>query len=182
MRYCLYLLFSFITAFANAQGRYIPFIDTNEAFDTIPLTFRQKLNKFTDFGSKGISFEYRDLDTVNCKLSFDLEFLFSEKALLIFLKDLLNDSILKNISVSKKLSIKSNTLILKNKIAMNYLHTDSIINIHSINGTLLNKDLPIFVFLKKTRYDSPKFDLYIELSATEWYYFFYYKAVLSAVS
>ena len=182
MKNKLYILFILTTTIVFGQnGRYQPYTDAQKVYDTIPLTFNQKLNKYTNFDPKCISFKYNNLDTVNCKLSFDLEFFFSGKSLKILLNDLLGDSISKDISVNKRLNIKSNELGLRNVSGMNFLYTEPIIIVNSINDKTINKKLPILIFLKSA-YDSPEIDIYIELSNNLWYYLFYYKGVMNAVS
>jgi hypothetical protein len=175
------LLLLTTTIVLGQNGRFLPSKNEQKVFDTIPLTFHQKLNKYTKFNPKCISFKYSNLDTVNCRLSFDLEFFFSEKPLKILLTDLLGDTIAKEISVNKRLNIKSNDISLRNVSGMNFLKTESIISIKTINDKTINKKLPILVFFK-SEYGSPRIDIYIELSNNVWYYLYYYKSVMSAVS
>ena len=182
MKNKLYILFILTTTIVCGQnGRYQPYTDAQKVCDTIPLTFNQKLKKCTNFNPNCISFKYNNLDTVNGSLSFNLEFLFSEKALKILLNDLLGDTISEKIPISKNIKIETNKIKLENVSGMNFLYSESNIDINTINGNTINKTLPILVFLKSAD-NSPILDMYVDLSNGIWYYFFYYKNVMSAVS
>jgi hypothetical protein len=182
MKHKLSILFILVNMLAYAQtGRYQPHTDAGKVFDTIPLTFHQKLTRYSAFAPSPVTFKAYDLDTNNCSLSFELEFIFSKKAFKMLLNDLLGDSLYEKMPVSKKLTIKSNKLTLRNAPGKDFLCTESSIDINAINGKPVNKTLPVLVLLRSIE-NYPALDIYMPVSDTTWYYFTYYKGIMYGVS
>lgn len=182
MKHKLSILLILATVLTYGQtGRYQSKTDAGKMFDTIPLTFHQKLTRYSAFAPSPVSFKAYDLDTINSSLSFELEFIFSKKAFKMLLKDLLGDSLYEKMPVSKKLTIRSNKLTLRNAPGKDFLCTESTIDINAINGKAVNKTLPVLVLLKGIE-NYPALDVYMPVSDTAWYYFTYYKGVMYGVS
>ncbi len=172
----LSIIFILVDCFIFGQSNRF---DPGQAPDTLlRLTFKQKIDKATKFDCEYIKLKVVDLDTINYSLSLDVEFLFPDKALTELVGKIISTS---SNRTKKTLHIVTAKSRFSDSPKTRLVVSDSSLKVASINSMEINKQIYFAIGLEVGKM-CPTFNLYLEFSPNDWYFFKYECGDMKSVS